>query len=236
MPNNRRSRSPRRGGRGRAPAVMLLPHLLAALSLIGLSGCRGGAEIREEHDSAQAAEEPVRLKPAQLQSEVVQLRKKNEQLKAGLDKLVPKDPYIVINTTLNHLYLRKGTSTVLDARCSTGSNTQLIEAGGKRRWFFSTPRGVHAVKQKMLAPVWVKPDWAFIEDGEPIPGKQAEERFQEGFLGKYGLYFGDGYLIHGTLFQRFLGQSVTHGCVRLGDEDLEQVYQNAKVGTKIYIY
>jgi L,D-transpeptidase YbiS len=171
-----------------------------------------------------------------LQADVSALRKQNQQLRERLDKLLPRDPYIVINTTLNRLYLRRGSETIVDAVCSTGSNTQLVEPNGKRHWFFSTPRGVFSVKNKMIAPVWVKPDWAFIEEGEPVPGAQAEERFQEGFLGKYGLYFGNGYLIHGTLFQRFLGQSVTHGCVRLGDADLERVYQNSKVGTKIYIY
>jgi hypothetical protein len=173
---------------------------------------------------------------AEIQAEVTALRKRNAQLKDELDKLVPKDPYIVINTTLNRLEMRKGDQILVDAVISTGSNTELVEPNGKRRWFFSTPKGVHSVKRKMIAPTWVKPDWAFVEEGEPVPGPQAEARFEEGTLGKYGLYFGGGYLIHGTLFQRFLGQSVTHGCVRVGDNDLEKIYQNAKVGTKIYIY
>ena len=52
-----------------------------------------------------------------------------------------------------------------------------------------------------------------MEEESRSPGAQAEATdFEEGPLGKYGLYFGNGYLIHGTLFQRFLGQSVTHGC------------------------
>ena len=41
------------------------------------------------------------------------------------------------------------------------------------------------------------------------------------FLGDYALALGDGYLIHGTIYKRFLGMPVTHGCVRLNDEDLE---------------
>ena len=82
----------------------------------------------------------------------------------------------------------------------------------------------------------IVPIWRKTEEGEPVPGPQAAARFEEGFLGRYGLYFGNGYLIHGTLFQRFLGQSVTHGCVRLGDADLEKVFENSKVGTKIFIY
>jgi len=173
----------------------------------------------------------------ELRQEVALLRSEHEKLSAASARLTPQEPYILINTTLNRMSMKVGDEFIVqDAVVSTGSNTELIEPGGKRRWFFSTPRGVHTVKRKMVAPVWVKPDWAFVEENEPIPGAQAEERFEEGTLGKYGLYFGNGYLIHGTLFQRFLGQSVTHGCVRVGDSDLETVYQNAKVGTRIYIY
>jgi len=55
-------------------------------------------------------------------------------------------------------------------------------------------------------------------------------------LGDYALSLGDGYLIHGTLYQRYLGLPVTHGCVRLGDKELEIVYQALKVGSKVFIY
>ncbi len=204
----------------------------AALALS--PGCEWKKDAHAE--SGPPAPAQPQMSTEALRTDVARLHKRNDQLQSGLDKQLPDGPYIVINTTLNRLSLRQGSQVLLDAVCSTGSNTQLLDENGKRRWFFSTPKGVFSVKNKMIAPVWVKPDWAFIEDGEPVPGPQAEERFQEGFLGKYGLNFGNGYLIHGTLFQRFLGQSVTHGCVRLGDADLEKVYENSKVGTKIYIY
>jgi L,D-transpeptidase ErfK/SrfK len=177
------------------------------------------------------------LSDEQLTAQVEALRRENARLGSEVAALEPSDPYILINTTLNRLSMKKGDEYILkDAVVSTGSNTELVDTKGDRRWFFSTPKGVHTVKKKMIAPIWVKPDWAFVEEGEPVPGAQAEARFEEGTLGKYGLYFGNGYLVHGTLFQRFLGQSVTHGCVRVGDADLETVYANASVGTKIYIY
>lgn len=177
------------------------------------------------------------LSEEELTAQVESLQRENARLAGDVSALEPQAPYILINTTLNRLSMKKGDEYILkDAIVSTGSNTELVDTKGDRRWFFSTPKGVHTVKKKMIAPVWTKPDWAFVEEGEPVPGAQAEARFEEGTLGKYGLYFGNGYLVHGTLFQRFLGQSVTHGCVRVGDADLETVYANASVGTKIYIY
>ena len=91
------------------------------------------------------------------------------------------------------------------------------------------------VQSKLINPVWVKPDWAFIEEGLAVPRSQAD-RIEPGVLGEYALGFGKGYFIHGTLYTRLLGKNVTHGCIRLNDEDLKSVYQLAKVGTPIMIF
>ena len=83
--------------------------------------------------------------------------------------------------------------------------------------------------------MWKKPDWAFVEEGKPIPRNPAE-RFEYGTLGEYALYLGQGYMIHGTLYERLLGRSVTHGCIRLGREDLRVVWKSTAIGTPVYIY
>jgi L,D-transpeptidase YbiS len=43
-------------------------------------------------------------------------------------------------------------------------------------------------------------------------------------------------MIHGTLYQRLLGLPVTHGCIRLGDDDLEAVYKILTPGSKVFIF
>jgi L,D-transpeptidase YbiS len=57
-----------------------------------------------------------------------------------------------------------------------------------------------------------------------------------GVLGKYALLLGNGYKIHGTTFTDLLGTHFTHGCISLGDDDLEFIYRSVKIGTKVYIY
>ena len=57
-----------------------------------------------------------------------------------------------------------------------------------------------------------------------------------GELGHYRLDLGDGYLLHGTPYAKSIGAAVTHGCVRLHDEDIEWLYENVPVGTKVYIF
>jgi L,D-transpeptidase YbiS len=111
----------------------------------------------------------------------------------------------------------------------------LRDVAGERSWVFDTPPGRFRVLSRSEKPAWRKPDWAFVEEGKPIP-ENPSERIEYGMLGEYALYFGNGYLIHGTLYERLLGRPVTHGCVRLGREDLRFVYRNAPIGTPIYIF
>jgi len=53
--------------------------------------------------------------------------------------------------------------TLLVAKVAVGSGRTMSYVG--RRWTFSTPRGVHTVISKDSAPVWVPPDWHFVELG-----------------------------------------------------------------------
>jgi L,D-transpeptidase YbiS len=119
--------------------------------------------------------------------------------------------------------------------CSTGTGIVLRDPRNGRQWIFDTPLGERVVERKVKNPIWAKPDWAFVEEGY-LPPKDPSERFDSVSLGDYALYIGDGYIIHGTLFKSLLGRRVTHGCVRVGDEDLEFVYHHAPIGTRVYLY
>ncbi len=158
-----------------------------------------------------------------------------KSLEQKLDQLNPVKAYIIINTTSNTYELYRDKRLIRKGICSTGSQTEL-EGANKRKWVFETPKGVFKVRNKIVDPVWKKPDWAFAEEGLPIPSANHESRYEYGVLGDYALSLGDGYLIHGTLFQRFLGLPVTHGCIRLADDDLEAVYKELPIGAKVYIY
>lgn len=143
--------------------------------------------------------------------------------------------YVVINTTDNRFSLYRNKKLIREGFCSSGSYTMLM-AEGERKWIFKTPKGRYWIQGKTTSPVWRKPDWAFVEEGLPIPPANHPSRWEYGVLGDYALSIGDGYLIHGTLYKRFLGMPVTHGCIRLNDEDLEAIYNTLSVGSKVYIF
>ena len=164
------------------------------------------------------------------------LQSRYRSLAKQLSQLMPAQPYIVVDTARNHLYVKRRDQIMLDALASTGSGTILDKPGeAKGQWIFDTPRGEFMVQSKLVNPVWVKPDWAFIEEGLALP-RNAGDRIESGVLGEYALGFGKGYFIHGTLYPRLLGKNVTHGCIRLNDDDLKSVYQLARVGTPIMIF
>jgi lipoprotein-anchoring transpeptidase ErfK/SrfK len=144
--------------------------------------------------------------------------------------------YIVINTTENRFFLYRNRKLLREGICSSGSYTMLQTAEGDRKWVFKTPKGKYRILGKTANPVWRKPDWAFIEEGLPVPSATDESRYEYGVLGDYALAIGDGYLIHGTIYKRFLGMPVTHGCVRLNDEDLEVIFRNLNIGSKVFIF
>ena len=73
-------------------------------------------------------------------------------------------------------------------------------------------------------------------DAIVIPPINTKQRHFDKVLGHYRINLGDGYAIHGTQETDKLGQSVSHGCVRLGDQDIEKLYGMAKVGDSVVIY
>ncbi len=153
-----------------------------------------------------------------------------------LERVRPQGMYIVVDTYRNRLRLVETGKVVREALCSTGTGIVLIDPRNKKKWVFDTPLGERIIERKQKNPVWMKPDWAFIEEGEEPPPPGSPDRVDPYSLGDYGLYMGDGYIIHGTLFKSLLGRRVTHGCIRLGDEDLEYLYHNVPIGTRVYLY
>jgi hypothetical protein len=76
-----------------------------------------------------------------------------------------------------------------------------------------------------------------VVDGKILePPLGTTQRRYEGVLGTYRLNMGDGYAIHGTNQPETVGRAVSHGCVRVRNEDIVKLYAMVEVGTPVYIY
>ncbi|MBN1924444.1 MAG: L,D-transpeptidase [Prolixibacteraceae bacterium] len=201
-------------------SILFLPGLLQKFSL--------NVAFFSQPDSMEADSLVVAKMKQSIQKQITSLNNK-------VNAYTPKSYYLIINSTRNEFFLYKGKNMVHHGKCSTGSYLQL-ENGENQKWLFKTPKGEFRIRGKTKSPVWKKPDWAFVEEGLPVPSENHSSRFEYGVLGDYALSLGYGYLIHGTIYQRFLGLPVTHGCIRLNDDDLEKIYQSLEIGSKVFIY
>jgi lipoprotein-anchoring transpeptidase ErfK/SrfK len=176
----------------------------------------------------------MRLELPKLGPEIEALNESAKELADQFATAFTNELYIVVNPNSNRLSLRRGQNVVLEAAISTGRNDTLKFQ--HQTWVFQTPRGIMSVIRKKKDPVWIKPDWAFLEKGESIPPLNSPLRREKGVLGAYLLDLGGGVMIHGTPQENLLGRSVTHGCVRVGYEDLKVLYDSVPVGTKVFIF
>jgi hypothetical protein len=254
------------------------------------------------------------------------LRAREVESRAGIDSVTSSlsdagttlrdfedtDQTILVSTEENKVYVRRNREVIFEAACSTGKGTTLVDNG--RTMVFSTPIGKFRIVSKEENPLWVPPDWHYVEEARKnglrvvrlergdsidastgnaaapvretgvlswlggtktisasvrilrvkgdtvveiengierelppgvmiragnavvIPPLGVKQRKFDKVLGRYRLNLGDGYALHGTLQTTQLGRSVSHGCVRLGDQDIATLYAMANVGDEVVIY
>ncbi len=108
---------------------------------------------------------------------------------------------------------------------------------GKMDWH--TPLGKTRIVQKEKNPVWYPPASVrkeHAERGDPLPA--AVPPGPDNPLGAYKMRLaigGGSYLIHGTNNPAAVGMAITHGCIRMYPEDIEQLYSMVPVGTNVYL-
>ena len=85
--------------------------------------------------------------------------------------------------------------------------------------------------------------WAFTPGSEIIfdgkifmPPFGTRQRQIPEVLGTHRLFLGDGYLIHGTPEEDSIGTAASHGCVRMLNRDVAQLYAMVEAGTPVFIY
>ena len=110
---------------------------------------------------------------------------------------------------------------------------------------WETPTGRFEVLQKIPNPVWV----------HPVSGERVEEQGANNPLGSHWIAFhrdcrgrdahdGDAWItikgctttgFHGTPHRWTVGRAVSHGCVRLYNEDVRALYRQVSLGTQVTV-
>lgn len=106
---------------------------------------------------------------------------------------------------------------------------------GKMDW--KTPLGETRIVQKRERPAWYPPESVRREhaaEGRPLP--KVVPPGPDNPLGNYAMRLGipgGAYLIHGTNRPAGVGMQVTHGCIRLFPEDIEELYTLVPLNTPV---
>lgn len=116
-----------------------------------------------------------------------------------------------------------------------GSNTVIVLPIGIGQLGKDTPMNwTTKVERKKAGPTWTptaKMHAEYIAAGTPLPA--VVPAGPDNPMGLYALYIGRLYAIHGTNANFGIGLRVSHGCVRLRNEDIKFLFQNVPVGTRV---
>ncbi len=122
-----------------------------------------------------------------------------------------------ISLSRHHVTVYQGTTPI---------NTYPV-AVGRRGW--KTPTGTFQVAQMLRNPTWINPF-----TGEAIEGGTPENP-----LGHYWIGFwtdGKNWIgFHGTPNTESVGKSASHGCIRMYNKDVEQLFHQVQIGTPVTV-
>lgn len=131
---------------------------------------------------------------------------------------------IVINSAEMRLYYYpKGSGTVIVLPVGIG------ELGKDTPVNWTTK-----VERKKAGPTWTptaKMHAEYAAAGEPLPA--VVPAGPDNPMGLYALYIGRLYAIHGTNADFGIGLRVSHGCIRLRNDDIKFLFENVPVGTRV---
>ena len=148
--------------------------------------------------------------------------------------------YIVVHLAENKVYVFEGDHAIWGAPAGTGTGFEL--ANGDHEWKFSTPRGMMRVRRMEKDPLWEASDWHYVEKGLKPPAQDDPSRTMKGVMGSTAIYLGDGIAIHGTDRPELVlnpdpdKRRVSHGCIRLTNENARELMHMVEVGTPVLIY
>jgi hypothetical protein len=137
-----------------------------------------------------------------------------------------KEPYLLLRLGERRLYVK-------DADASKVPPEGVLVAIGRPK--YPTPTGRFEVNEMVVNPDFLAFDFenpARRDRGRVAPGPNNPLGLRWiGFAYDHGWAIG----FHGTAKTDVLGQAVSHGCVRLSNDDVVKVYDSIKLGTPVVV-
>lgn len=164
--------------------------------------------------------EPLAPPPARSGSD----RRVESVLDAGLQAWLLSAHRVLVDAQARRLYLKRDNQEVVSYGIAVGTGRT------------PTPQGEYKVEAIRHKPAWYPP--ASIRREYAAKGKELPLVVPPGKgnpLGEYFVRLQNGIGIHGTNQPRSIGRAVSHGCIRMHDEDVKQLASELKTGDGIWV-
>jgi len=137
---------------------------------------------------------------------------KNDVIRVGQKiRIWQGDFNVYVDKSQNILLLKDGDEVITIYSVATGENN-------------STPVGEFTIVSRLIDPVW-------FNRGVVVPPESPQNELGSRWLG----FDIPGYGIHGTPKPETVGQQVTAGCIRMRNEDVEELYDFLPMGSKVVV-
>jgi len=135
-----------------------------------------------------------------------------------IDDLITQPIYLKISLSRREVTLYRGKTQIKSYPIAVG----------RRDW--ETPIGNFRVREMLENPTWIHP----LKKGIAIPGGDPENP-----LGRYWIGFwtnGKNWIgFHGTPNPESVGKAASHGCIRMYNKDIEELFSQVNIGTSVTI-
>ncbi|HNV86861.1 MAG TPA: L,D-transpeptidase family protein [Candidatus Omnitrophota bacterium] len=134
-------------------------------------------------------------------------------IRPGQKLKVIKEPFsITVDRSANRLYLILGGEIFKTYRVATGKDLK-------------TPLGTFTIETKLIDPTW------YPDGGAAVPPESPDNILGTRWMGFSLPSFG----IHGTTLPESIGTHSTSGCIRMRNEDVEELFSIVPVKTKVTV-
>ena len=156
----------------------------------------------------------VRNRPSYIGKTHIEIEKKVTETKPFNSNNEASGKQILINLASRQLYLYDNNRKIKTYPVAVGT------------YEMQTPVGYFSIEEKEKNPIWTDPE----------DTKHVVKSGPENPLGMRWMRIGGNYGIHGTNAPHSVGRYVSHGCIRMRESDVEELFDNVELRTPVEIY
>jgi len=209
---------------------------------------------KEKYNSMNEAIKFLRYEVSRGELIMAGIRNRNKKLELRTMMKKQTGRYLVIDRHNSRFWVRETDKILYEGDCGVGMGQRQIRGAD---YNFETPSGWFSIEDKLEDPWWYRPNWFWYEKGIHVPRNfirypkgisfdkavayynslskkdKLKVRAIPGYLGKYVIKITEGIYIH---YSKNTTGQISHGCIRISNEDAKAIWHLLQIGDPVYIF